>query len=133
MISSGTCVGNGMRTIDDKEECEEAARELGLQDTTATVAPDSSSSHSYPQGCYERAGQWLNLATHLSQKGHGADSERHPICAKTRTYMFFCFCFRLSRAIGLLLVYDPRMPTVGNNILFSLTLDPHPSPRVLLC
>ena len=74
MIASGSCSSNGMETITSSQECNVAAKDIGLMRGDAM----ETESVPRPEGCYDNGHLWL--ATNPSNKGNGADSSRQPIC-----------------------------------------------------
>merc|ERR1719401_1153004 len=79
ILTDGKCEDRKLVPISDIEECEAAALDLGLADTT----PFSTASRNRPQGCYYRAripGFSLFFSTSDSNIGHVATRDRNQIC-----------------------------------------------------
>ena len=56
MIDSGSCGSNGYKMLESKIECEQAAADLGLSDTSAF----ESQNDARPHGCIYADHVWLN-------------------------------------------------------------------------
>ena len=56
MIYSGSCDSNGYEMLGSKTECDQAATDLGLLDTSAT----ESQTNGRPYGCIYADNDWLN-------------------------------------------------------------------------
>ena len=74
-IIYGSCSSHGMKPITTFQECNNAAKALGLE---AVTASEKASGH-YPEGCF-RHGPYLWLSTNPANKGNGADHRNKPIC-----------------------------------------------------
>ena len=77
MIASGSCSSNGMETITSSQECNVAAKDIGLMRGDAM----ETESVPRPEGCYDNGFLWFS--TNTANKGNGAESTRRSICKKT--------------------------------------------------
>lgn len=77
IVESGTCASAGMIPITQSGACETAAAALRLSDKTASATSQTPR----PEGCYWWKGSSLQLSTNSANRGNGAASTRHPICA----------------------------------------------------
>jgi len=86
MIGNGACADTGLFPIYGTAECEEAARQLMLSDTTAAVTAELER----PEGCYWYADSELFTNVNAYSEGNGAemsgpgeDETRLPICSSS--------------------------------------------------
>lgn len=86
-ISFGACSWYGLHPVTGPAKCEEAAKELGLSDMTAT----STGAASRPQGCYWYLDSQLWLGVNPLNEGLGMETSRaspmgtrHPICSSEK-------------------------------------------------
>ena len=80
-VTSGSCVDNGMKAINDKVNCKAAAKALNLPHSDLRYA----TSTNRPEGCYLYRSSSLYLGTNPNNEGKGAETgtklfPRHPIC-----------------------------------------------------
>ena len=96
MITSGSCLSNGMTPISSEDGCVTAAKALGLWEKRTEKTPSvyiSNIAQPRPEGCYWFSAPKLKdvvLGVHPSHKGKGAETsagvkDRHPICERTTT------------------------------------------------
>jgi beta-glucosidase len=84
-ITWGTCAGRRMRTVRKLSECQDAARELGFNQTSVQSTRDPRR----PEGCYVLSSDrsvWLNEKTENRSQGadtSGDSTPRYPICLAT--------------------------------------------------
>jgi hypothetical protein len=82
VINIGGCTDHRLYPIHDQAHCEEAAASLFLPDTTADRVSDTA----VTEGCFfVRSDSTLRFATDPSNRGNGADGNRHQICVDQAT------------------------------------------------
>ena len=62
MIDTGSCDSHGFELVESKDECEEAAKFLNLEDTTAHASQTSGR----PHGCIYASNNWLSWYSPLA-------------------------------------------------------------------
>ena len=85
MIDSGSCGSNGYKMLESKIECEQAAADLGLSDTSAF----ESQNDARPHGCIYAVTECLNWQSPETQypsapcgSGNEGDNVYNCICLK---------------------------------------------------
>ena len=74
-ITTGTCADHGFTVVNTVQECDFAARNIGMYDWSASSTGDST----VPEGCYAY-GSNLYLGTNKANVGRGATPKCDPIC-----------------------------------------------------